>query len=122
MSHQLKIDDNVILIRVAKPQWMRTKILMKGKTIECDYTSIHPTMLYVMADAIPPDNIYMIDKRIDAELRAEYKTVLLVSINHKNPKTMWNAVSLHFRDEFKYEAGDERLTKKYIMDIYPIIG
>ena len=44
--------------------------------------------------------------------------MLLVSINHKNPDTMWNAVSAHFREEFGYKAGDERLSKKYIMGIY----
>ncbi len=101
------------------PSWMRAKITMGNKNVvECDYTSIHPTMLYVMTGAIPPDNIYMIDKRTDPKLRKEYKTVLLISINHKNPKTMWSAVSSHFRKEFGYEKGDERLTKKYIERIY----
>lgn len=101
------------------PSWMRTKITMGHKVVvECDYTSIHPTMLYVMAGAVPPENIYMIDKGTDPLLRKEYKTVLLVSINHKNPDTMWNAVSAHFREEFGYKAGDERLSKKYIMGIY----
>ena len=88
------------------------------EVVECDFVSIHPTMLYVMAGAVPPGNIYMINKTADPQLRKEYKTVLLVSINHKNPMTMWSAVSKHFREEFGYKAGDERLTKKYIMEIY----
>ena len=101
------------------PSWIRTKITMgHKKVVECDYTSLHPTMLYVMAGAVPPDNIYMIDKETDSQLRKEYKTVLLVSINHKNPKTMWSAVSKHFREQLGYKSGDRRLTKKYIMNIY----
>jgi len=104
------------------PSWMRTKITMNHKeVVECDFTSIHPTMLYVMADAVPPGNIYMIDKGTDPQLRKEYKTVLLVSINHKNPDTMWSAVSKHFREEFEYKTGDSRLTKKYIMEIYALL-
>lgn len=101
------------------PKWMRVKITMRRKeVVECDFVSIHPTMLYVMAGAVPPDNIYMIDKETDPQLRKEYKTVLLVSINHKDPHSMWSAVSCNFREDFGYKAGDVRLTKKYIEDIY----
>jgi hypothetical protein len=60
----------------------------------------------------------MIDKGTNPQLRKEYKAVLLVSINHKKPKTMWGAISLHFREDLEYMAGDERLTKDYIMGIY----
>ena len=60
----------------------------------------------------------MIDKKTDPQLRKEYKSVLLVSINHKDRDTLWSAVSKHFRDNFGYIAGDERLKKKYIEDIY----
>ena len=101
------------------PKWMRAKIIMEGKeVVECDYSSLHPTMLYTMVGAAPPENIYLIDKGSDPQLRKEYKAVLLVSINHKDPETLWSAVSLHFREELGYQAGDERLTKKYVMGIY----
>ena len=101
------------------PKWMRGKIILGGKeVVECDYSSLHPTMLYTMVGATPPDNIYLIDKGSNPQLRKEYKAVLLVSINHKDPETLWSAVSLHFREELGYQAGDERLTKNYIMGIY----
>ena len=101
------------------PKWMRVKINMGGKeVVECDYSSLHPTMLYTMVGAVPPENIYLIDKGSDPQLRKEYKAVLLVSINHKDPETLWSAVSLHFREELGYQARDERLTKNYIMAIY----
>ena len=101
------------------PKWMRGKIIMEGKEVEeCDYCSLHPTMLYTMVGTTPPENIYLIDKRSDPQLRKEYKAVLLVSINHKDPETLWSAVSLHFREELGYQAGDQRLTKRYIMGIY----
>lgn len=101
------------------PKWMRIKITMSREpVVECDYTSIHPTMLYVMGKAVPPENIYMIDKKVDPELRKEYKTVLLISLNHNDPDTMWSAVSSNFRENFGYKTGDERLTKRYIENIY----
>jgi len=101
------------------PEWMRIKITMKGQSVvECDYKSLHPTLLYAKMGVVPPDNIYVIDKEDDEQLRKEYKAILLISINHKDPKTMWNVVSSGFRKNFGYRKGDERLSKKYIEDIY----
>ena len=101
------------------PKWIRKKICF-GRTvsIELDYKSLHPTMLYIMASQTPPQEIYLISKHDNPQLREEHKTVLLCAINHDNPNNLHQAVSRHFQKEFGYKKGDTRLKKDYITAIY----
>lgn len=101
------------------PKWIREKISFgRTQSIELDYKSLHPTMLYIMAGQAPPPEIYLISKHENQQSRKEHKIVLLCAINHDNPKTLHHVVSRHFYTKFGYKQGDNRLTRAYITSIY----
>ncbi len=102
------------------PEKFRLKITMQGESVvECDYTSLHPYMLYTMVNEAPPENIYIIDKTENEQLRREYKTILLTAINSEDRNTMLKAVQRLFvkKKGFQYGSGDKRLKWSYIEDI-----
>lgn len=53
-------------------------------TCECDFSAMHPTLLYAQEQAVPPSDLYLIPGLPPKECREYIKLALLISINARD--------------------------------------
>ena len=103
------------------PGELRPYLRFNGKQIcECDFSTIHPSILYNIENIQPPENIYVYGK--DEPLkRKEAKDSLLILINEDNETGAIGAIRQKFIKDYGYRGGDPRLKNEYILGLLNVI-
>ena len=100
------------------PAEVRLRLKFNGHNIcECDYTAIHPNILYKIIGAEPLDNPYVYDKREPLK-RREAKLALLILINSSDQYNAIQALRYSFVKDLGYKKGDPRLKNDYILNLF----
>lgn len=99
---------------------IRKHMTVNGKNVvvdtpvcELDYSSLHPSILYTINNAVMPENPYIYDDTMPDE-RKECKLALNIMINSKDEKTAIAAIRKEFVKKLNYHKGNSKLLNDYI--------
>lgn len=104
------------------PAEVRLRLKFNGRSVrECDFTAIHPNILYSMIGAEPVDNPYVFGKD-RPQLRREAKLALLILINSTSMENAVQALRYSFVKDLGYKKGNLHLRDNYIHKLFDILS